>query len=464
GISAVIFVGMLGVSMLIWSFAEKADPVPQGLARVTLEDGSILVLRELTTGPTHDFKLPMPDASLWDALGFGRSTTELMSGGPPTPAWIAWLSRHDATTGKSLEFDDWSHCIAETASGHQIEDENAGMILISNGQIWSSRPFKPLPPPPKLYGKRVIRNRVYRSQLKALRPDGDDFQLHVFENDIGKVATFRVPFPSGAGGAPTWTPQPMPQTATDGDIAVTLESLPTHRIQEKNQPEHLPRIVVEPKVVTERGGQPTDEWGVLQYEFEDALGNRGDSYNCQLSPHEAAWKLKLRLFRNDDASFDASDVLNLHDQPIPAIDTIARIDESFVNGGVNARVLAICGSGQTTVKFRSMLSNSSSFGTSSSDRWKPRIETDLMGSKSQSRIESQLPIVVVQTSGRTPDDRVSLSVSDQAGNPIETRQHAHHEPLFFQFDPPAGTESVNLRLIIQRARNVEFLVEPPKMQ
>ncbi|MCA9113397.1 MAG: hypothetical protein KDA52_25885, partial [Planctomycetaceae bacterium] len=141
-------------------------------------------------------------------MGFTSPTVETVDLSDGTRFWSLRFSRHDPKTGKLLEFDDWSHCIAETKS-HQVEDTDRRRVLFDQGQQLKSSSFTP---PPHDHNQP----RIYQSRLPVLRKDADEFQLHVYHNNHSKIATLDVPFPVGTAASPEWTPNPLPQTASDG--------------------------------------------------------------------------------------------------------------------------------------------------------------------------------------------------------------------------------------------------------
>ena len=153
----VVFAVILSALVIGWAFVWGTDQIPEGIARAVLDDGTVLVLRQVTTGTTHQMTVEVPDGP-WTG-----TRDEVLDVSDGSHFWGLWLTRHDPHTGHTVEFDEWSHCIAETGE-HQVEDTDRRRAILEKG-------FKPMWSKGSFSGPRNDRDHafVYQSRLLAKR-------------------------------------------------------------------------------------------------------------------------------------------------------------------------------------------------------------------------------------------------------------------------------------------------------
>ena len=94
--------------------------------------------------------------------------------------------------------------------------------------------------------------------------------------------------------------------------------------------------------------------------------------------------------------------------------------------------------------------------------WEASVLTEHAGNQvTATVVDSDVPFILMQCEDITPDYRLSLIVTDETGEPIAIETAQHNELQYTFFSPPTGVQHVDLRVIAQRVRTVEFLVKPP---
>ena len=138
---------------------------------------------------------------------------------------------------------------------------------------------------------------------------------------------FVINNPAAAKSFAKWTPEPMPDRQSDGDLAITLTKLvsgadmPYKRNQDN--PDDAMNKGVQVAYRVERAGKPGTNWQPVSVETTDATGNRmainygpngnqakwnGDeatfTYQNGLWPDEPAWKVRMQMAQNSDFNSD----------------------------------------------------------------------------------------------------------------------------------------------------------------
>ncbi|HTA30661.1 MAG TPA: hypothetical protein VK731_09245, partial [Candidatus Cybelea sp.] len=148
------------------------------------------------------------------------------------------------------------------------------------------------------------------------------FLFRLLDKNGTALASFRVPN-SLCGPFPDWRSLPLPQTLTNGPVALTLESVEktTNRSQ---------RLFLNPQFRL-RAIHPA--WMNARAEFQapvDATGNEGHL----VSPREPAWKLLARVNRDRSQDYSASEQWVLTNLPLPASGQFLPLDKSGECAGV----------------------------------------------------------------------------------------------------------------------------------
>ena len=138
---------------------------------------------------------------------------------------------------------------------------------------------------------------------------------------------FLVANPAAGKSFAKWTPEPMPDRQTDGDLAMTLTKLvsgaTTPYRRNQDNPDDAMNKGVQVAYRIERNGKPVMNWQPVSVETTDATGNQiftgygpngnqaqwnGEeatfTYQYGLWPDEPAWKVRMQMTQNSDFSSD----------------------------------------------------------------------------------------------------------------------------------------------------------------
>ena len=442
-------------------------PFPRGIAEATLSDGTVLVLLDVTHGPSQRIELPVRDDSWLARLGLASPETETYGSHHEDDSWELWLSRYDRQTGAVRPFDRWTHCIARTTDGLRTMDDASAQRhsrtfrrahgSSSSSSSTASRPFSDIDP-------GLYEHIVYHSSLPVLRLVGDAFMLEVYDADEGLVAEMNVPFPP-VGSFPVWQPEALPQTKSDGDVEVTLTALSARTAARGDAGQHkLPDVHVDAEFDVRQHGQSTALWSDQRVSFVDAMGNHGSPHRCRLSRRESAWSLQLQLFREVGAPFDPAQRLTIEDVPVPARDKQSRIGRSLVYDGVSVEVLSVGGPGTVVHSLSSARTNSLYSSSGGRDVGQYSIEIDFDGPKTRATVAAERAHVLLKVSGDMPEHKIDVLLTDQNGLLCgRNRLHQLDEVRVAMFDPDELLTHLNVYVIVQRGRRVEFRVAPPQL-
>lgn len=162
------------------------------------------------------------------------------------------------------------------------------------------------------------------------------FLLGVEENGSGETAAqkFSVSNPTRRGPFAHWTPEPLPDTKTDGDLSVTLTrlvsgaDLPVHR--DADNPDDPVNQGVLAVLHIERDGRPVTNWQPVSVETSDATGNQltvksvgpngwqngNDTFTYQfgLWPDEPAWKIRFEF--SEQSGFTTNELWTARHLPL----------------------------------------------------------------------------------------------------------------------------------------------------
>jgi TolB protein len=314
---------------------------------------------------------------------------------------------------------------------------------------------------------------IAHSSLPRLRHRGETFKLRVYDIHDQVVAEFDVPDRSLAakGPPPTWTPQPYPATATVDDLTVVLKGLTSRvdvRPEYNRDREH---IQIETQAEISQNGQFTQDWYPRDVIYSDALGNESYSYNFSLSPHEAAWKIQMRLFRQVTATFAPKEIWVTAPVELAEKDRGEFVNQSQALGGVTIEVASLGGAG--TVKYTNLGARNSGGGSSGPlpDGKNFEVRTDSnygsggSGGSSTTNVTCELPHVAVKMSGESANDDVRLLVLDDQQRELKVHgPYVSADVHFWFLEPLADTKTVAFKFIVQQGKSVEFVVAPPEIK
>jgi len=389
----------------------------------TLSDGTVIRLEAVTYGKSHTLRigavkplewlrehLPFMAGFLPAAKGVTSKTSTSNDG------LVFWLTHFDPKTGQ--HFDNLSVAAVDEHGCKFLENSSGGASS----------------------GKLYLRN----SAFEAFPRRESSFRMNVRAGD--RQTSFEIKSPAH-GPFPKWTPEELPATRSDGDLAITLNSLQYHSD---------PYASISGDFAVRRSGVLTKEWKNQSMRLMDATGNAAWNVLCT---NEPAWKITAKFYRVASASFDESEIWRLPKVRAPGDGEGITLDRSNSIGGVQIRVLAFAGAGTHTISNGVFLSSSAD---AIGEQWNINRLSSKNGFYIRGTISHAAPALVLETKGLAGDDRLLVRAKDAMGRIIIADQHASlYGVSGWGFHPSAAAEEVELELLLNRPRYAEFIVKPP---
>ena len=445
------------------------------IAEQPMPDGTLLMLERVTYGTAHqfDFDIKGQHGGFFGPVSHTRR--EVCTRQTQKDMAVVWLTRWHPATGEALDFDWWLRCavvdehgceIAGTDRRRNAYDSCFGSSSSSHGGTGT---FSPL-------SGGSYQMIVAHFALPACRHSGNTFKLRVYDTAHVKVAEFDVPDPNPSGGSyPEWEPEEFPITKSDGDVSLTFTGL-TARSSEQNLTTNgitltQTRVRLNTQFQTIQGGQATNDWSVRSFRLFDALGNESSVWDCRLCPKESAWGLQVKMWRNDKAPFDVSEVWPLPKIPVPEKQRIQYVNQTESCQGVALELVAVGGGGKVTYiglpagHRGGYRTSGSTYFTQGRDRKGVRYEIDLKDDRTT--VESDAPHLFVRVSGLTSDQRLSLRLKDEKSTELQmgSGPQSITAGLYLWFiDLPEDATALNGELIVHKCRTFKFQVKPPEIE
>lgn len=278
-----------------------------------------------------------------------------------------------------------------------------------------------------------------------------EFRLHLLTDGGDVLGTLTVPNPI-KGPFEEWRPLPLPQTATNGPVVLSLNSL---------------RLVG-----TRRWPTVTPEWKIksapphwrrassFPFSLFDSSGNEA----LWLSTNEPAWKLRLTLRRHLEDDFQTHERWLIKDIPVPASGHSTAVDKTTNLIDVKATVHLVSTAGELSV--------TNGVGTALSIKPGIGFSISTNGTNRIMSWASNKPFVFVEVENLQPDDNVLVNIVDEKGlklnpsnfSPINHRVDGRPSVHRIHFDLRPETKSLAVEVILNRALVFDFLVNPKDIQ
>jgi hypothetical protein len=257
---------------------------------ITLDDGTKLKLVAVTYGKHH----VVPGKKTVDSRSRGRA--ELDSTNDTLVVWIQ-------SERKTKQWPNYQLMVYDPANTACVSSWSRMNTQIKNGVDIEGFMLNAFP----RHGRKI------NLRIAAWNNNGDGMKL--------ADGRFVISNPT-RGWFPKWTPEPLPNTQSDGDLDVTLTRLVSGvkgfgpRNEINNDPINKAVLAA---FRTEQKGIVVTNWRPVHIETSDATGNRisnnswsntreGDeavmTYQWGLWPDESAWKLRVEMSRTSGFSDD----------------------------------------------------------------------------------------------------------------------------------------------------------------
>jgi hypothetical protein len=426
-----------------------------------LPDGTLLRLEAVTYGTKHHFEPGLLHlASLRQRLPFLPWAPEFDQT-TPQDALLFWMTRRPAAGGRNMGFEWWTYYTAFDEHGCRFGGDGSMTMLSTspNGSSSSStgaggRLAPPSPTEPAVVGYGTLQPFPRR---------GSGMRLRIYGAGGRPVAEFQVPNPA-PGPYPVWNPRPLPQTARDSDLAITLTRFATRLMPRFIEGTDVPFVGADATFRFVWRGRPCAFWEASKPEIEvmDATGNVCWLYQCSLCPYESAWKLRARFFRTDRAPFAPAEVWTIRGVPVPAEGAARRLSGTTILQGKQIELLAIAGAGAFTYR-----NGAPTPHPSPEARAMRGMPSAWLGSSSTNGIpttdfSSGQPHLALRMASLPEDWRLTLWAVDDRGRRVANQGGGiSDDEHFLSLDIPTGAKRLDLTLALQQARSAEFLIKPP---
>jgi hypothetical protein len=264
------------------------------------------------------------------------------------------------------------------------------------------------------------------------------------------------------GSSARWTPDPLPNTQSDGDLDVTLTKLVGDAPSPYNRGNGVPKNDPINKSVqidfdVQQKGQSATNWRPVQVETTDATGNyvkgwinqnyqnaqpTGYFYQPGLWPDEPAWKVRLEFSRT--SGFNADELWSVTNIPVRA------------------------GSQQDVWIFLGNQMNSDRTNAAFAETTINGIRVKLFPAIQFTDFRNNKKVVGVML--KTDPDIVSAgmrltppTITDDQGHTLNNESAMLGSSDFqYEFAEPRKIKSVNVFIALHKSRFVEFTVKPSK--
>ena len=302
-------------------------------------------------------------------------------------------------------------------------------------------------------------NEVVGIRLEAFPRREGKFKLRLQEwNQQNGRQTMRDAFVisnPAKGHFPTWYPDPLPMTQSDGDLDVTLTKLvagaKTPYQRNSENPNDAMNKGVQVAFDMQQNGHPATNWHAVQVITSDATGNhisgwvnsivQGDDpmtvYQWGLWPDEPAWKVRFEMSRTS----------GFHEDELWKVENLPLTDDKMQNfWNYNGRT--------RTNSFAETTINGVQLKIFPAKKF-----TDQSGGRGQ--IEGGL---IIQTKPAPDGMRLTLvKVTDEQGREIQPMSWGWGGTEYrFGLRELGEAKTLNLTIALHKSRFVEFTVKPGK--
>lgn len=433
-----------------------------------LPDGTTVRVEKVTFGRTHRLGSPpnrFPWLPAWitgsdpnePTIEFGSSEDTLM-------LWIT--HRHPAVPRRTLGLEWWTDYHLTDSHGCRFDTysrqrRTQGKMSSNSSSIGRGDRFD------TLTSTEANPLAVGIMELESFPRREPEMTLQLFGADWGKAAAFRVANPV-PGMHPEWTPLPLPQKQSDGDLTVELENVEAAVDTWKDNGVETRQQHMRPNFQVFQAGKRTDKWRADDLRVADATGNEVYAYDCRLCVREQAWKLRARFWRTPEAAFTPDETWVVSNVPVQAPNKILALSGSATRKSVKLELLAIAGRGSFLYKDGVPSVGEQPLPPSHSDQdmsTSGSTSSGPSGRHTESNLRAGLPHVGVRVTGMPEEYHLSLLAIDDRGRRIPSELNAGMDSeRYLGLDLPKDARTLTLRFMVHRCRTMEYLIRPPEFK
>lgn len=304
-----------------------------------------------------------------------------------------------------------------------------------------------------------------------------------------KPLEFTVANPAPPPKAAGCVAEPLPITHTQDNLAITLASLAI----KSNQFGLYGFEAMNPKILEARysfkeDGRPSSNWVAKDAELYDSSGNfaSGNFVSPQcLCLREAAWKLVVKFYGNEDARAASNATWKLPGLAIPAAGQHIALDRTNSLQGVSVRLAAFGGSGDFTYSNNlaltaKVLEKPLDYNSTSIISWPS--SGPFQTTHATFDLHTKSPHLVLEIGKLHDDQRFTVRAVDDQGREFYAHKvygefdspsrNKHPRPLYLEnwndsegsfliLDLPANAKTVDLFICVHTCRTAEFIFKPP---
>lgn len=427
-----------------------------------MTDCTILRIEKVSFGKNHELEFGSWGGGFpwrfWDAP---RGHPHQFQTSTVDDQMVIFMSRRDAVTGQSLDFDWWGENVVTDTYGDSVRDSDDSQLYEASedgADVVRQRPFKA--------DHRQYKQWVVLSEWPPCRvPDGD---LHVevknrdgkvvAKCDIKRIATV-VP------ATPSWTAEPLPCTKSEGDFTVTLKAatIERHGTFDPADPT-LKQLSLKPSLDVAWKGQPITNWRHEWLYAGDPTNNfLGHSPDINLSPHEPVLRVYFNIVKDRDAKFDASEQAAGATIDLPAVEQSVPQTNTATIGGVKLRLRSIGGSGKTVNPVPSALVGNNMYLIHPEGFTAFQEPMRITWGSEAIEIESRFPHLLFEPTGLMRQHRLYILVLDDRGRVVPNEEKFVDQNFRLAvLNPEPDAKSVTLTWTVTTAREFKFFIEQPE--
>jgi hypothetical protein len=470
------FILLIGFATVVGRFApeQKFSRIDE-LQRVSLPDGTDLVLHAVTFGTAHSVETRRAFRGS-TAFG-GRIEVQPLDAHVHRNRMLVWMSCQETDTGRFVNPDWWKRSSVEDENGVLHEDTNAHrLIKTQTGSSSSglSRPFKDEDATFSLASDpdRIL---VVYSEFQLVRATGM-LKLHVYSTEDKEVAVLDFPNPAPAPAA-EWIPETMPLTTKNGPLQLTLKSVSCRQQESRYHHDNEVTIQMRQQLQTEfeltENGVKAKNWHVNVDHVEDVLGNTSNVYDVTLSFFEPAWKLSVQVYREEDAEFPEECIQSLGTVALQQPGHTEQIGKTLSLTSGDVKSVLVGGSGTTRFRIRDPAHSgdyshhgSASVRLPGEDRKTKYVRTLFNSRNGNTDVEidsAPLPYVFLQFPGWTGNQVIYARGTDEIGRTVPAQiTQSTSDGMFVWLTPVSDAKEVTIDLITDKRHQFEFYIKPPE--
>ncbi|HEY4262042.1 MAG TPA: hypothetical protein VGM98_17870 [Schlesneria sp.] len=442
----VVIAGFFGLISLRGNGSSSKYP------RVKLPDGSWLVARQVTVGKIHAIEIPY---SLGEQFRRWQQSYKqpYMTSDDRTVIWLMRENdrgeRLDLDWVKRVEIDvgDPRPMTPQQYHRQNVQANSSGGTGTGSTGFSDAQPFAAATP---------MEIALIHFDFPLLRPRDNKLIVKVFDGGDTLIAELPLPYiPPPSLSTDEWEPDPLPASRTDGNLTVTLNSVDFFEASEKNG------VYVSPRLTYEHDGVVSTTWGASEV-FHDLLGNQSYAWNCDLSPAETAWKMKLRMMQNANGRFLPEETKKLPLRPLAPAQQLEMATETHQINGLTVSIVGLGGTGPLDVTLpKSNLRIKT--GKYQPEQYGSGMTSSCNNNRCEVDFSSGLPFLMTSNGMSQSDTSLAIVFRDQDGVILPQNGNSGAQGFsFWFFDPKPTSTSVEIEIIVQKYRQAEFLIAPPK--